>query len=77
MLPGVPPAASEPKINESSSISESLAYLSNSSCRKELGLWLMLLDFAEEVADLQIWIKKDSCASKVSRNLYATVRQPR
>jgi hypothetical protein len=37
----------------------------------------MLLDFAEEVADLQIWIKKDSCASKVSRNLYATVRQPR
>lgn len=34
LLPGVAPAVSEPKFNESSSISEDLMFLSNSSCRK-------------------------------------------
>jgi len=76
LLPGVAPAASEPKFTESSSIFLNSADESNSYCRKLCCLSKEYPCFAQASLKISKSIWEDACASKVSGKGYATIPEP-
>lgn len=71
LSPGVVPAASDPKFNESSSILSSLAVFGNSSCRKRF-VFSKSSPYLNRKPEDPI-TSDDTYASKLSENVHAIV----
>jgi len=76
LLPGVAPAASEPKFKDSSSMSTEVAVRSNSCCRKVLFVPWMLVPFAQEAIRFPKYDQAASCAFYESKSLQSPVPKP-